>query len=54
MGEITDEDILAIAKALDEAEVPTENRYMRISKHAFLELGGTEEAWQKIEKEQSE
>ena len=49
----TYEDIVAVCKALDVAKVPTENRTMRLSHYAFIELGGTEEAWQKLEKEQN-
>ena len=45
-------EIKEVAKALDDAKVPTENRTFRIAKHAFLELGGTEESWQKLNRGQ--
>jgi hypothetical protein len=52
----TDDDtynaIKEISKLLDEAKVPPTNRTMKLSHHAFIELGGTEETWQKLESEQ--
>jgi len=45
-------EILEVSKLLNEAKVPTANRTMRISHHAFIELGGTEESWQQLKSEQ--
>lgn len=46
------EEIKKISKLLDDAEVPTKNRTMRMSHQAFIQLGGTEKAWKKLNKEQ--
>lgn len=52
MSDVTYDDILAVQQAIEDADVPTEHRYMRISKHAYLALGGRLEDWQKLQDEQ--
>lgn len=43
-------DFLEVNKLLAESETPQEDRWVVFNKETFLACGGTEEAWEKLEK----